>query len=250
MQENYSILRRAGKTLRLTTFIIASLDTLAFLLMLSATFGSLSDAATKGLDNAAGFALIALFLLTAAEFAHPEGVQLVSRWPAIALLVITGVGYLTWMPLSLHMPIGEVGLVYASVWMPTVILIALLGRIALAFVVLAVVKERQEVQQRMFALTDALTGLPNRRALFEAAERAAPLLQFEELRFACDRQLRECRARDDRLRIDAGEDSRERTGNRLRVRDLPRKLREDRALACFRIADLQRVEVSGHPRHR
>ena len=32
------------------------------------------------------------------------------------------------------------------------------------------VKERQELQQRMFALTDALTGLPNRRALFAAAD--------------------------------------------------------------------------------
>jgi diguanylate cyclase (GGDEF)-like protein len=117
--------------------------------------------------------LAVLCLLTAAEFTRQDGERLVSRWPAIVLLLITGIGYLTWMPLSLTMPIGEVGLVYASAWMPAVILIALLGRIALAFVVLAIVKERQEVQQRVFALTDALTGLPNRRALFEAAEALA-----------------------------------------------------------------------------
>ena len=31
-------------------------------------------------------------------------------------------------------------------------------------------KERQELEQRVDALTDALTGLPNRRALFEVAD--------------------------------------------------------------------------------
>jgi len=52
--------------LRLATFIIALLNTAAFLFAVSVTFGSLSDAATKGLDNAAGWAIVVLFLLTAA----------------------------------------------------------------------------------------------------------------------------------------------------------------------------------------
>jgi predicted signal transduction protein with EAL and GGDEF domain len=82
------------------------------------------------------------------------------------------------MPLTLTMPIREVGLVYASSWMPAVILIALLSRIALAFMVLAIVKERQELHQRMYALTDALTGLPNRRALFESADELAEHRKF------------------------------------------------------------------------
>src|SRR5438552_12661067 len=55
--------------------------------------------------------------------------------------------------------------------MPWVILVATLERVALAFVVLALVKEREELKQRINALTDPLTGLPNRRALFAAAER-------------------------------------------------------------------------------
>lgn len=117
--------------------------------------------------------LAILFLMAAAEFTRREGERLVSRWPAILLLVLMGVGYLAWMPLALTMPIHETSLVYASRWMPTVVLIALLGRIALAFVVLAIVKERQEMRQRLFALTDPLTGLPNRRALFEVAEAVA-----------------------------------------------------------------------------
>jgi hypothetical protein len=52
--------------LRLTTIIIALLDTVALLFAVSVTFLSGSDAATKGLDNAAGWAILALFLLTAA----------------------------------------------------------------------------------------------------------------------------------------------------------------------------------------
>ncbi len=117
--------------------------------------------------------LAILFLLTAVEFARQEGERLVARWPASLLLTLMAACYLTWMPLALTMPIQEVGLIDASKWMPASILIALLGRIALAIVVLAIVKERQEMRQRLFALTDPLTGLPNRRALFEAADTVA-----------------------------------------------------------------------------
>ena len=57
---------------------------------------------------------------------------------------------------------------------PRLILLTLLLRIALAFIVLAMAKERRALEQRIEALTDALTGLPNRRALFEAAECVGP----------------------------------------------------------------------------
>lgn len=117
--------------------------------------------------------LATLSLAAAGELARDGSERLVSRWPAVVLLAATGCGYLLWMPLSVTMPIHDVGLVFASRWMPAVVLIALLSRIALAFVVLAIVKEREEQTQRTFALTDALTGLPNRRALFEAADELA-----------------------------------------------------------------------------
>jgi diguanylate cyclase (GGDEF)-like protein len=104
------------------------------------------------------------------ELSRDGSELLTSRWPAVILLFATGAGYLAWLPLTLTMPIREASLVFSSSWFPKVILIATLGRIALAFVVLAMVKERQELKQRMDALTDPLTGLPNRRALFEAAE--------------------------------------------------------------------------------
>jgi diguanylate cyclase (GGDEF)-like protein len=114
--------------------------------------------------------LATLNFLAAFELSRDWSEPLTSRWPAVVLLIATGAGYLTWLPLTLTMPIREAGLVFASSWFPAVILIATLGRIALAFIVLALVKERQELKQRIDALTDPLTGLPNRRALFEAAD--------------------------------------------------------------------------------
>jgi diguanylate cyclase (GGDEF)-like protein len=111
-----------------------------------------------------------LSLAAAAELSRDPDEALASRWPTVFLLVVTGVGYLTWLPLAVTMPVGEVNQVFASHWFPAVILVATLMRIALAFAVLALVKEREELKQRIDALTDPLTGLPNRRALFEAAE--------------------------------------------------------------------------------
>lgn len=118
--------------------------------------------------------LIAMLSFTAAaELSRNVSEPLASRWPTVVLLIATGAGYLIWLPLALTMPIGEVSQVFASRWFPAVILVATLGRIALAFAVLALVKERQELKQRIDALTDPLTGLPNRRALFEEAEKLA-----------------------------------------------------------------------------
>ncbi len=94
----------------------------------------------------------------------------VTCWPAIVLLVATGVSYLSWVPFSLTMPIEQAGAVFASHWFPLVILMTVLIRVALAFIVLSLAKEREEWEQRIDALTDSLTGLPNRRALFEAAD--------------------------------------------------------------------------------
>src|SRR3990170_3875067 len=108
----------------------------------------------------------------AAAFAlsRVSGEQLASRRPAVILLVVVGLGYLSWLPLNLAMPIGNAQWVVLSVWFPAIILLTLFLRVALAFIVLSMAKERRELEQRIEALTDALTGLPNRRALFEAAD--------------------------------------------------------------------------------
>jgi diguanylate cyclase (GGDEF)-like protein len=114
--------------------------------------------------------LAAYNFAAAAELIYANGEHLPSRWPAAVLLVITGLSFLSWLPLIVARPIVEIGQVFLSGWFPAVLLVTLLLRTALAFIVLAMAKERQEQEQRTDALTDSLTGLPNRRALFEAAD--------------------------------------------------------------------------------
>ena len=115
--------------------------------------------------------LVAAYNFAAAiELSYANGEQLPSRWPAVGLLILTGASFLSWLPLIVTKPIPEIGTVFFSSWFPGVILATVLLRVALAFVVLSMAKERQEQEQRIDALTDSLTGLPNRRALFEAAD--------------------------------------------------------------------------------
>jgi diguanylate cyclase (GGDEF)-like protein len=117
-------------------------------------------------------AIVAAYNLAAAiELARGKKEGLVSRIPAVILLAVAGIGYLSWLPLILKMPIGRAQLAFTREWFATVVLVAVALRVALAFIVLALAKERAQMQQRNEALTDSLTGLPNRRALIEAAGR-------------------------------------------------------------------------------
>ena len=97
----------------------------------------------------------------------PDALQ---SWPAITLLVLASASHLSWIPITLTSPLGSVTAAMTSVWLPDVVLATLLMWVALAFVVLSMAKDRDEEEQRSHALTDILTGLPNRRALFEVAE--------------------------------------------------------------------------------
>lgn len=96
--------------------------------------------------------------------------QITSRAPAVVLLVAVGLSYLSWLPLNFAMPIREAQWVMVSFWFPATIFLTVLLRTALAFTVLSMAKERRERERRIEALTDALTGLANRRALFEMAD--------------------------------------------------------------------------------
>jgi diguanylate cyclase (GGDEF)-like protein len=105
--------------------------------------------------------------LTAYEFWQGRGEPLVSRWPAIFMLFAHGALFLLRTPLSAILPWSANSQVFESVWMTVLSFEALLFTIAIAFILLAMAKERTELRHKTAALIDPLTGIANRRAFME-----------------------------------------------------------------------------------
>jgi diguanylate cyclase (GGDEF)-like protein len=104
---------------------------------------------------------------TAYEFLHGRSEPLVARWPAVFLLFAHGALFLLRTPLSQVLPWSPTSQVFDSVWMTVLSFEALLFTIAIAFILLAMAKERTELRHRTAALVDPLTGIANRRAFLE-----------------------------------------------------------------------------------
>ncbi|HJE24999.1 MAG TPA: GGDEF domain-containing protein [Methylorubrum populi] len=108
---------------------------------------------------------------------------LVSRYPAVVLLTTYAALYWMRIPLTLTLPIpASIG--SESPWFAILCFSGTLFSVAIAFVFMALTKERAEREQRLAAETDPLTGIANRRALVARAEKhlaAAPaaLLLFD-----------------------------------------------------------------------
>jgi diguanylate cyclase (GGDEF)-like protein len=104
---------------------------------------------------------------TAYEFWRGRGEPLVSRWPAIFMLFAHGALFLLRTPLSQVLPWSPHNQVFESVWLTVLSFEALLFTIAIAFILLAMAKERTELRHKTAALVDPLTGIANRRAFLE-----------------------------------------------------------------------------------
>ena len=108
---------------------------------------------------------------TAYEFWRGRGEALVSRWPAIFMLFAHGALYLLRTPFGAMLPWSPTGNeVFQSVWMTVLSFEALLFTIAIAFILLAMAKERTEHRHKTAALIDPLTGIANRRAFLQGGE--------------------------------------------------------------------------------
>src|SRR3982751_1867407 len=83
---------------------------------------------------------------------------LVSRWPAIFMLFAHGALFLLRTPLIAGLPWSPTNRVFGSVWLTVISFEALLFTISIAFILLAMAKERTELRHRTAALVDPLTG--------------------------------------------------------------------------------------------
>ena len=119
-------------------------------------------------------AIIAAYTwLTAFEFWRGRSEPLISRWPLIFMLFAHGSLFLLRTPLAVMLPWSPANQVFDNVWMTVISFEALLFTISVAFMLLAMAKERTEFRHKTDAMVDPLTGIANRRAfLQEAGERA------------------------------------------------------------------------------
>jgi diguanylate cyclase (GGDEF)-like protein len=108
---------------------------------------------------------------TAYEFWRGRKEPLVSRWPAIFMLFAHGSLYLLRTPFGAMLPWSPTSNeVFESVWLTVLSFEALLFTISIAFILLAMAKERTEYCHRTAALVDPLTGIANRRAFLADGE--------------------------------------------------------------------------------
>jgi diguanylate cyclase (GGDEF)-like protein len=104
------------------------------------------------------------------EFWRDRTERLASRFPLMIVCSVNGLFFLARVPLSevLSFPDDLEG---ATIWFGILSLEGLLFSIASGFTFVALTKERAEVAQRLAATIDSLTGVFNRRAFFDRAER-------------------------------------------------------------------------------
>jgi diguanylate cyclase (GGDEF)-like protein len=110
---------------------------------------------------------------TAYEFWRGRSEPLVSRWPAIFMLFAHGSLYLLRTPFGAMLPwLPSNNEMFESVWLTVISFEALLFTISIAFILLAMAKERTEHRHKTAALIDPLTGIANRRAFLQDGEGA------------------------------------------------------------------------------
>jgi diguanylate cyclase (GGDEF)-like protein len=104
---------------------------------------------------------------TAYEFWRGRDEALVSRWPAIFMLFTHGALFLLRTPIGATAHVAPGNNLAMSGWLELLSLEGLLFTISIAFILLAMAKERTEYRHRTAARTDPLTGIANRRGFLE-----------------------------------------------------------------------------------
>ena len=110
-------------------------------------------------------------VLCAVEIWRASDRELVSRWPAIVLLLVNGAMFLGRVPFVHALPYPAGVLPSDPAWFPTGVFELLFFTFCMSVLLVNMAKERAELQERQHSLLDPLTGIANRRAFFEQGER-------------------------------------------------------------------------------
>ncbi|MBI4365600.1 MAG: GGDEF domain-containing protein [Deltaproteobacteria bacterium] len=124
-----------------------------------------------------------LAAVTAEEFWRGRSEPLMSRWPTVCALLAYAAALLARIPATLLSPILQGQSLMSGVSFALLAFGTLLFTVVLAFLLLNMTKERTELQHKIASLIDPLSGVPNRRAFLDGANRllAQQRLAFEPL---------------------------------------------------------------------
>lgn len=109
--------------------------------------------------------------MSAWEFWRGRSEQLLSRWPVILMLFAHGSLFMLHTPLITVLPWSQANQMFGSIWLTVISSEELLFTISVAFLLLAMAKERAEQLHKTAALVDQLTGVSNRRGFLGDCER-------------------------------------------------------------------------------
>lgn len=108
---------------------------------------------------------------TAEEVWRGRAEPLMSRWPTVCALLAYAAALLARIPAALLSPLLQGQSLMSGVSFALLAFGTLLFTVVLAFLLLNMSKERSELKHMIASMIDPLSGVPNRRAFLEGAER-------------------------------------------------------------------------------
>src|SRR5262245_7368094 len=108
---------------------------------------------------------------TAEEFWRGRDEPLMSRWPTVIVLLAYAAALLARIPATYFSPILQDQSLMSGVSFALIAFGTLLFTVVMSFLLLNMTKERTELQHKINAMVDPLSGIANRRAFLDGANR-------------------------------------------------------------------------------
>jgi len=108
---------------------------------------------------------------TAEEFWRGRDEPLMSRWPTVIVLLAYAAALLARIPATYFSPILQDQSLMSGVSFALIAFGTLLFTVVMSFLLLNMTKERTELQHKINAMVDPLSGVANRRAFLDGANR-------------------------------------------------------------------------------